>query len=125
MAAACPFCSPAIDDEVIIDDGVCVAVLTHGQPSGSATVLPKEHRLSPFDMTDEEWASTRRLLADVKERLRSYGAAGWNVGWNVGSVAGQTVEHVHCHLIARYADEEYAGRGLRWWVKQPENRRPG
>lgn len=123
MSSACPFCSPAIDGEVVMDDAVCVAVLTHGPPSGSAMVIPKAHRLSPFDLTDEEWLSTRRLLREMKDRLRSHGAAGWNIGWNVGSVAGQNVEHAHCHLVARYADEAYAGRGLRWWIKQPDNRR--
>src|SRR6056297_2276996 len=108
----CPFCSPAIDDEVVLDDGECVAVLTPGRPAGSAMVVPKAHRVSPFDLTDQEWLSTRRLLGEMRDRLQAqHGVAGWNVGWNVGGVAGQNVEHVHCHLVARYADEEYAGRG--------------
>jgi histidine triad (HIT) family protein len=121
---SCPFCSPAIDDEVVIDDDLSVAVLTPGQPLGSAMVMPKAHRVSPFELTEDEWLSTRRLLVHMKDRLGpEHGVNGWNVGWNVGAVAGQSVEHVHCHLVARYADEEYAGRGIRWWIKAPENRR--
>ena len=124
MALSCPFCSPAIDDEVVLDDGVSVAVLTTGPPHGSAMIIPKAHRLTPFELTDAEWLSTRRLLHEMKDRLEpEHGVTGWNVGWNVHVAAGQNVEHVHCHLIARYANEEYAGRGIRWWIKQPENRR--
>lgn len=124
MAPACPFCSPAIDGEVILDDGVSVAVLTPGPPLGSAMVMPRAHRVSPFELTEDEWLSTGRLLEEMKDRLGTqHRVAGWNVGWNVGAVAGQNIEHVHCHLIARYADEKHAGRGIRWWIKQPENRR--
>ncbi len=52
---SCPFCSPDIDDEVVLDDRVCVAVLTHGRPVASAMVLPKAHRSSPFELTQQEW----------------------------------------------------------------------
>jgi hypothetical protein len=50
---------------------------------------------------------------------------GWNIGWNVEEVGGQDVMHAHCHLVPRYGDEAYAGRGMRWWLKQPENARFG
>ena len=85
-------------------------------------VLPIRHVAAPWDLDDEEWAATRTLLAALRERIdESHAPAGWNVGWNVGPVGGQTVSHVHCHLVPRYADEAYAGRGLRWWVKQPDS----
>jgi hypothetical protein len=45
-------------------------------------------------------------------------------GWNVGSVGSQEVEHVYRQRIPYYADEPYARRGVRWWFKQSENRRP-
>lgn len=48
---------------------------------------------------------------------------GYNVGWNCGSVGGQTVFHAHLHVIPRFADEPLASRGIRWWLKQPENER--
>ena len=87
--------------------------------------MPKAHRETPFDMTDDEWVSTRRLLRQLRDEVEATVAPeGWNVGWNVGGVGGQTVGHAHCHLVPRVEDELYAGRGIRWWFKQPENRRP-
>jgi len=43
------------------------------------------------------------------------------VGWNVGKVGEQEVSHAYLHVLPRYADELYAGRGIRYWIKQPEN----
>ncbi|MBK5222971.1 MAG: HIT domain-containing protein [Acidimicrobiia bacterium] len=63
----------------------------------------------------------RRRAAGLDERLRP---DGYNLIWNVGEAGGQSVEHVHLQLIPRFADEPFAGRGGRSWLKQPENRRP-
>ncbi|MFN2225152.1 MAG: HIT family protein, partial [Anaerolineae bacterium] len=52
-----------------------------------------------------------------------YAPQGYNLGWNSGAVAGQEVFHAHLHVIPRFADEPLAGRGIRYWLKQPENRR--
>jgi histidine triad (HIT) family protein len=49
---------------------------------------------------------------------------GYSVGWNVLPVGGQHVPQAHLHVIARFADEPFAGRGIRYWLKQEENRRP-
>jgi len=54
-----------------------------------------------------------------------YNPDGYNLGWNVGKVAGQEVEYAHLHIIPRYKDEPYAGKGIRYWLKQNENIRPG
>lgn len=120
----CPFCSMP-DDEVVAQEGPCFAIWTGEQPEGSAMVLPVEHRLAPWDLTDTEWAATQTLLRSMMESVCSlHSPQGWNVGWNVGAIGGQSVPHAHCHLIPRYADEPFAGRGLRWWFKHAANSRP-
>lgn len=87
-------------------------------------VLPQRHRVTPFELDGDEWSATLRLLNAVKDDVsREYSPAGWNIGWNVHPVAGQSVPHAHCHVIPRYADEPFAGRGLRWWFKSEQNRR--
>jgi histidine triad (HIT) family protein len=92
---------------------------------GSGIVVPRAHRESPFELTAAEWTAThsliRRAKAAVDDRLRP---DGYNLIWNVGDDGGQSQAHVHLHLIPRFHDEPYAGRGARWWLKQPENRRP-
>ncbi len=121
----CPFCSvdPA---DVIAREGACLAIWTGEPPEGSAMILPLAHRVAPWDLTPAEWTDTHTLLRSLRDRLiESHQPAGFTVGWNVGPVGGQSVPHAHCHLVPRYADEPYAGRGLRWWFKQPENLRPG
>jgi histidine triad (HIT) family protein len=51
-----------------------------------------------------------------------YHPDGYNVGWNCGAVGGQIAMHAHLHVIPRFRQEPYAGRGIRYWLKQPENR---
>jgi diadenosine tetraphosphate (Ap4A) HIT family hydrolase len=121
----CPFCTIAADD-VIDAAGTCVAIWTGEPPIGSLMVIPLAHRTAPWDLSHEEWSDTHLLLQRMRDLLLDrFAPDGFNVRWNVGPVGGQSIDHAHCHLIPRYADEPYAGRGLRWWFKQPENARPG
>ncbi len=91
---------------------------------GSYVIIPKSEVGSPFELSDKEWTDCKSLMIEVKEYLdKKYAPDGYNVGWNVGEVAGQHVAHAHLHIIPRYADELYAGKGLRHWFKQPENMR--
>src|SRR4051794_23014045 len=124
MVEDCPFCS--VDPtEVIALEGSCLAIRTGEPPEGSLMILPAAHRVAPWDLTAAEWDDTGTLLRSLSDRLLdSHRPDGFTVGWNVGPVGGQSIPHAHCHLVPRYADEPYAGRGLRWWLKQPENLRP-
>lgn len=68
----------------------------------------------------------RRLswLHEVKEFLDSkYKPQGYNIGWNVGNVGGQEIFHAHLHIIPRYEDEPLSGKGIRYWLKQTQNKR--
>jgi histidine triad (HIT) family protein len=120
-AETCPFCNIA-ESEVISQIGACVAIWTHELPRGSLMVIPIAHRQAPWDLTADEWKATQVLLQEMMQRVHaSHRPDGWNVGWNVGTVGGQSVDHAHCHLIPRYKGERYAGKGVRWLFKQPEN----
>lgn len=92
---------------------------------GRGLICPYAHREAPFDLTPDEWAATHRVMAEAKriidERLQP---DGYNLVANVGADAGQTVAHAHLHVIPRFHDEPLAGRGARWHLKQPDNRRP-
>lgn len=57
-----------------------------------------------------------RLLNYAQSALhREYAPAAYNIGINDGPVAGQTVPHLHIHLIPRYAgDSEDPRGGVRW-----------
>lgn len=89
---------------------------------GSYVIIPKSQVSSPFELSNKEWIDCKKLMLEVKEYIdKKYMPEGYNIGWNVGSVAGQEVAHAHMHIIPRYSDELYAGKGLRYWFKQPEN----
>lgn len=105
-------------------DELCYAMWTGDRPAGSAMVLPTAHRETPFELSDDEWQATRDLMVAVRARIQEeHEPAGWNVGWNVYPVGGQSIPHAHCHVIPRYPDEPFAGKGLRWWLKSDANAR--
>ena len=122
----CPFCQ-LVDEVVLAENDLCIAIQTRDPVLlGSAMVLPRAHRATPFDITIEEWAATRELLLALRTQIdQEHHPEGYNLGWNVGAVGGQEVEHAHLHLIPRFADEPLAGRGIRYALKQPSNARPG
>lgn len=89
---------------------------------GSYVIIPKSQVSSPFELSDKEWSDSKSLMLELKKYLdEKYKPDGYNIGWNVGKAAGQEVAHAHMHIIPRFADEPYAGKGLRYWFKQPEN----
>lgn len=92
---------------------------------GSYVVIPKSHVKTPFEMTLDEWIATKDLIDIIKQYIDAkYNPDGYNLGWNVGDVAGQEVEYAHLHIIPRFKDEPYAGKGNRYWLRQNENIRP-
>ena len=116
-----------IDDQVVLANADCLMIWTGetGTPEGSAMVVPRAHRSTLWDLTAQEWAATLALLVEARDLIsRLHAPDGWNVGWNVGVVGGQSVQHVHCHIVPRYSREPLAGRGIRSWIKDPSNRPP-
>lgn len=94
-------------------------ILPHG-----GMVIPFRHCATPFELTQQEWLDGFELLERARVYLEAAAPDGFTIGWNVGAAGGQTVEHVHLHIIARFADEPFAGHGLRHHIKQPANQRP-
>ena len=91
---------------------------------GSGLIIPKRHCQTVFDLNSEEWQATYQLLQEAKKLLdEKYQPNGYNLGWNCEAIAGQEIFHAHLHVIPRYADEPLAGRGIRHWLKQENNRR--
>ena len=115
------------DQQLVLSNELC-AFLTIPERltlPGSGLIVPFAPRVTVFDLTPQEWVATYDLLQEAKRYIDELHAPdGYNVGWNNGRVAGQTIPQVHLHVIPRFADEPLAGRGIRWHLKQPQNRRP-
>lgn len=128
MIKDCPYCNLDLmpEQRVVLANETCLFLqIPQEVLIGSGVIVPKAHRESLFELTPQEWGDTYDLLHKAKAFLdQEYSPEGYNVGWNSGSVAGQHIPHAHLHVIPRFADELYAGKGIRHWLKQPENRRP-
>ena len=79
---------------------------------GHSLILPKRIALSPDDMTAAEITEVFDLACQRKKQLSdTLGATGFTWGWNDGTDAGQSVAHVHLHLIPRFAGDVPEARG--------------
>jgi diadenosine tetraphosphate (Ap4A) HIT family hydrolase len=113
----CPFCAIAADR--ILHQGPHALVIRDGFPvsPGHTLVIPRRHVASFFEITDAERVDLLALLAAARDGLeREFHPAGYNVGINDGAAAGQTVPHLHIHLIPRYAGDRADPRGGVRWV---------
>ena len=89
---------------------------TYPLTQGHTLVIPRRHVSSFFELTTAERVAMLGLLdiakADLDKRHRP---DAYNIGINDGPAAGQTVMHVHMHLIPRYANDTSDPRGgVRW-----------
>ncbi len=120
IAPACPFCAPPA--ERIIARSERALALWDGFPvsPGHALVVPARHVGTWFDATADERADLLRLLDEARAVIvRAHAPDGWNIGMNLGAAAGQTVPHLHVHLIPRYAGDVADPRGgVRWVVPE-------
>ena len=89
----------------------------HPVSPGHTLIIPKRHVASFFETTEEERQAMLRLLDEAKVILdRKHRPDGYNIGINGGEAAGQTVMHLHIHLIPRYKGDRPDPRGGVRWV---------
>lgn len=116
MKTHCPFCELA--SERILHDFGNVVVVRDSFPvsPGHTLVIPRRHVGSFFDTTLEERTTLLMALDEARRGLdEEYAPGGYNIGINDGPFAGQTVPHLHIHLIPRYDGDCADPRGgVRW-----------
>ena len=79
---------------------------------GHLEVITKRHIKDWWETTPEEKLAIFELLDKAKEIIESkYNPDGYNIGMNLGESAGQTVMHLHVHLIPRYVGDVANPRG--------------
>ena len=90
---------------------------------GHILVIP--HRVVPtwFDASAAEQQAIMNLVDEVKAELdRRFRPDGYNIGINAGAAAGQTVMHLHVHVIPRYeGDMEDPRGGVRHVIPEKGN----
>ncbi|HEY8910614.1 MAG TPA: HIT family protein [Desulfosporosinus sp.] len=108
----CIFCTLPKTD-IIVENELALAFFDKFPVNeGHVLIIPKRHVASLFDATREEIMDIWALLGNVKEVLdKRFHPDGYNVGINVGAAAGQTVFHMHVHVIPRYQGDVSDPRG--------------
>jgi diadenosine tetraphosphate (Ap4A) HIT family hydrolase len=118
VSPVCPFCS--LSEGRISQDREHAVVIRDAFPisPGHTLIIPKRHVASFFEVTNSELTDLMSLLTAAHDELeRQFHPAGYNIGINDGAAAGQTVPHLHIHLIPRYSgDQDDPRGGVRWVI---------
>lgn len=111
----CAFCTLPVE-RITVELPLIVAVRdAYPVSRGHTLILPKRHVESFFELSEAEREQVCEALKCAKDLLADYKPDGFNIGINDGAAAGQTVPHLHVHLIPRYyGDSEDPRGGVRW-----------
>lgn len=106
----CLFCkiiNKEIPAEIIYEDGEAVAFLDiHPRSPGHTVVLPRHHAENILDLPDEKIEGIFKAVKKVAELLnKSLMPDGFTIGINHGKVSGQTIDHLHIHIIPRWFND--------------------
>lgn len=106
-ATPCPFCHP--DPQRLRREHPLALALRDAFPAspGHTLFVPRRHVVRLSDTTPEERVALFALLDEVRAELLASANPpdGFNIGVNEGEAAGQTVPHLHVHLIPRYGGD--------------------
>ena len=106
----CPFCQP---EDTIIEHQLAFAIYDkYPVNKGHILVITRRHVEDFFCASQEERLAMMELVEECWEFLRQeYSPDGYNLGVNCGKAAGQTIMHLHLHLIPRYRGDMVAPEG--------------
>ena len=121
----CLFCEWKNNKEnVIFENELAFATYDgYAVSKGHMLFMTKRHVDNFFNTTQNEKNAIFDLIDKAKKMLdEKYGPDGYNIGMNCGIAAGQSVMHIHVHLIPRYnGDVENPRGGVRGVIPQKQN----
>lgn len=110
----CPFCERIGSGDGLLASTALSVAFPDAYPvaDGHVLVVPRRHVARAADLDEEEWYDLHRLGGRM---AAGAGADAVNYGLNDGDAAGQTVGHVHLHVIPRRTGDVPDPRGgIRW-----------
>ena len=116
----CRFCLKKPSRRIMIEGKYGFAAWDrHPTSKGHFLVIPYRHFASYFDINDEEREELWSLVAQGREICEEiHHPDGYNIGINVGTAAGQSIHHLHIHVIPRYkGDVENPKGGVRGVIR--------
>lgn len=116
----CAFCT--LPRDRVIDSNSYGLVIRDAFPisQGHTLIISRRHVALFFDLEKKERDGILILLDAAKIRIDDeFTPAGYNIGVNDGRAAGQTIAHLHIHLIPRYQGDRIDPRGgVRWIIPE-------
>jgi len=108
----CIFCEKPMDERLFTSRRAFACLDRHPVAPGHILVIPARHEASWFELNRREQQEMLEVLDQAREYLDArYSPDGYTIGVNEGAAAGQTVFHVHLHLIPRYVNDVEDPRG--------------
>ena len=106
----CVFCN---HENVIFENELAYAVYyKYPVSEGHMLVITKRHKASFFESTEAEKEALFQMLGKCKDIIeKEHSPDGYNIGINDGEHAGQTIMHLHIHVIPRYKGDVEDPRG--------------
>ncbi len=103
----CPFCEAAIQTHTFAASQYCKAIYNLSPITwGHVLIIPTKHYVSIFDLSLSVYNDLMLFSKTVSEMLKSaYQSEGVNWSLQDGECAGQTVPHLHLHIIPRYPQD--------------------
>ena len=119
----CIFCELKHKEDIVYENDLVYSIYdSFPVTKGHLLIITKRHIQSYFDLTKDELLAIDEALKKGKEILEKlYKPSGYNIGVNDGSSAGQTIMHLHVHLIPRYDfDVENPKGGVRGVIPEKQ-----
>lgn len=120
----CTFCKYIENKEFALENDLAIARFDRYPVSdGHLEVIPKRHVKDWWETTQEERIAIFDLLDEAKKIVdEKYHPDAYNIGMNLGEQAGQSIFHLHVHLIPRYqGDVENPRGGVRGVIPNKQN----
>lgn len=109
----CPFCD-IIGKKLLIDISKYWVVFEDEYPvsPGHCLIVPNRHVESILELTADELKALYEVIVNTRHYIKTVlNPDGFNIGINEGRAAGQTVPHLHIHVIPRYNGDMEDPRG--------------
>ena len=120
----CYFCKCLKEKKIVLENELAFAIFD-GYPvnKGHMLIIPKRHIKDWWETTSDEKIAIMNLIDEAKLLIdKEYQPDGYNIGMNLGKSAGQSIMHLHVHLIPRYIGDVTNPRGgVRGVIPEKQN----
>lgn len=101
----CPFCSKNLEHELLVFESKRSFIRSNKFPyaAGHLLIIPKRHVNQVIDLTSVETKELFSLINLSVYMLDQYmKPEGYNIGCSIGRIAGESIQHLHFHVLPRY-----------------------